>query len=109
MFNNYTFVSYRPIITDSNNSILKAHRAMPFKDANSSGDSVFSSGRSVYMRSLDLSLTKTNTSSNTKSIIRKKKFYGGTNRDASSIASRKRTYTIGLATTNETGSTITFS
>ena len=82
---------------------------MPFKDANSSGDSVFASGRSVYMRSLDLSLTKLQAPSNTQNIIWKKKFYGGTNRDASSIASRKRAHTIGLATTNEFGTNITFS
>uniref|UniRef100_A0A6C0B810 Uncharacterized protein n=1 Tax=viral metagenome TaxID=1070528 RepID=A0A6C0B810_9ZZZZ len=105
----FKFVSFPPILKDSNNSILTSRRAMPFKDANASGDSVFSFSRSTYMRSLDLSLTSSNTSEKTKQVIRKQKFYGGTNRDASSIADKRRTTTIGLSSTNEVGEKITFS
>uniref|UniRef100_A0A6C0B3D6 Uncharacterized protein n=1 Tax=viral metagenome TaxID=1070528 RepID=A0A6C0B3D6_9ZZZZ len=105
----YRFVSFPPIRNDINNTVLTAPRAMPFKDANASGDSVFSFGRSTYMRSLDLSLTNSKTPAKTKQVIWKKQFYGGTNRDASSIASKRRTTTIGLSSTNELGGKITFS
>lgn len=105
----FRFVSFPPVLKESNNALLTAQRAMPFKDANASGDSVFAFGRSTYMRSLDLSLTKPNISENTKHIIWKKKFYGGTNRDASSIADKRRTVAIGLTSLNEDGAPIRFS
>lgn len=106
---NYTFASFPPVLTEKNNRVLSAPRSMPFKDANSSGDTMFSTGRSVYMRSLDLTITRSDLSDSTRSVIEKKKFYGGTNRDASAIVNRKRNYTIGLATTNENGVETTFS
>jgi hypothetical protein len=109
MFKNYTFASFPPVKEENNNRILSAPRAMPFKDANSSGDSTFASGRAVYMKSLDLSLYNSSLPSNQQSMIWKKKFYGGTNRDASTVSTRNRNYAIGLATTNETGGKVTFS
>jgi len=105
----YNFVSFLPIRNDINNTVLTAPRAMPFKDSNASGDSVFSFGRSTYIRSLDLSLTNSNTPEKTKQVMWKQQFYGGTNRDASSIASKRRTTTIGLSSTNELGGKLTFS
>ena len=109
MFKNYTFASFPPVKEENNNRILNAPHSMPFKGANSSGDSTFSSGRAVYMKSLDLSLYNVAPSSNKQSLIWKKKFYGGTNRDASSIIEKKKTNTIGLATMNENGKEISFS
>jgi len=109
MFKNYTFASFPPVKQENNNRILNAPRAMPFKDANSSGDSVFASGRAVYIKSLDLSLQNLSAPSSDQSMIWKKKFYGSTRRDASSVLERKRNYAIGLATTNETGGSVTFS
>ena len=105
----FRFVSFPPVLKQSNNALLSAQRAMPFKDSNASGDSVFAFGRATYMRSLDLSLTKSNISENTQSLIWKKKFYGGTNRDASSISDKRRTNTIGLSSLNEYGMPIRFS
>lgn len=105
----FKFTSFPPIRNDINNTILTAPRAMPFKDANASGDSVFSFGRATYMRSLDLSLTNSNTSVKTKQVIWKQQLYGNTNRDASSIANKRRTTTIGLSSTNELGGKIAFS
>jgi hypothetical protein len=107
MFKNYTFVSFPPVKQENNNSILTAPRAMPFKGANSSGDSVFADGRAVYMKTLDLTL-KNLGPSKTQTVINKKKFYGGTNRDASVVIDRNRAYTIGT-TTNELGGNISFS
>ena len=109
MFNNYTFASFPPVKQQNNNRVLNAPMSMPFKSVNSSGDSAFSSGRSVYMRSLDLSLYNLQGPSNDKSIIWKKKFYGGTNRDASSVSKRNSNYAIGKSSINETGENITFS
>jgi hypothetical protein len=109
MFRNYTFTSFQPVKKEKNNRILNAPMAMPFKDANSSGDNSFSAGRSVYMRSLDLSLYKLQGPSNDQSIIWKKKFYGGTNRDASSVSKRNSDYAIGKSSINETGENTTFS
>jgi hypothetical protein len=109
MFRNYTFTSFQPVKKEKNNRILNAPMAMPFKSVNSSGDSAFSSGRSVYMRSLDLSLYNLQSPSNDQNMIWKKKFYGGTNRDASSVSKRNSNYAIGKATINETGENITFS
>lgn len=109
MFKNYTFASFPPVKQENNNRILNSPMSMPFKDVNSSGDSVFAYGRSVYMRSLDLSLYKLNAPSNNQSMIWKKKFYGGTNRDASSVSRRNGNYAIGKSSINETGENITFS
>jgi hypothetical protein len=106
---NFTFTSHPPVLNKSNNRILIAPKAMPFKNSNSSGDSTFSSGRAVYSRSLDLSLTKISSPSNEQSIIWKKKFCGGTNRDASSVAQRNKANTIGFSTINESGGEISFS
>ena len=106
---NFTFAAQKPILKESNNRILTASKAMPFKDINASGDSTFSAGRSVYSRSLDMSLTKLSAPSKTQSVIWKKKFYGGTNRDASSVVSRNKANTIGFATINENGGEISFS
>jgi hypothetical protein len=44
--------SYQPYtIQDINNGMLSTRNAMPMKDANAIGDSVFSQGREQYMRS----------------------------------------------------------
>jgi len=106
---NFTFTSHPPVLNKSNNRILIAPKAMPFKNSNSSGDSTFSSGRAVYSKSLDTSLTKLSSPSYDQSIIWKKKFCGGTNRDASSVAERKKANNIGFATINESGGEISFS
>jgi len=109
MFNNFTFASFPPVKRENNNRVLNAPMAMPFKDANASGDSNFAAGRSVYIRSLDLSLYNLQAPSNDQSMIWKKKFYGGTNRDASSVSRRNSNYAIGKASINETGENVTFS
>jgi len=106
---NFTFRSYPPVLKENNNRILTAPKAMPFKDANSSGDNTFSTGRSIYSRSLDTSLANLSSPSKIQSIIWKKKFYGGTNRDASSVSLRNKAHTIGAATINENGGEISFS
>lgn len=109
MFKNYSFTSFPPVKQENNNRILNAPMSMPFKDANSSGDSSFAAGRSVYIKSLDLSLYKLSSPSNDQNMIWKKKFYGGTNRDASSVSRRNSNYAIGKSSINETGENITFS
>jgi hypothetical protein len=109
MVKTYTFVSFPPVKQQNNNRVLNAPMAMPFKDTNSSGDSNFAAGRSVYMRSLDLSLYNLQSPSNDQTMIWKKKFYGGTNRDASSVSRRNSNYAIGKSSINETGGNITFS
>jgi hypothetical protein len=109
MFKNYTFASFPPVKQENNNRILNAPMSMPFKDANASGDSNFAAGRSVYIKSLDLSLYKLSSPSNDQSMIWKKKFYGGTNRDASFVSKRNSNYAIGKSSINETGENVTFS
>jgi hypothetical protein len=109
MFNNFTFTSFPPVKQQNNNRVLNAPMAMPFKDSNASGNSNFALGRSVYMRSLDLSLYNLQAPSNDQTMIWKKKFYGGTNRDASSISRRNSNYAIGKSSINETGGNVTFS
>jgi len=106
----FTFTSFPPTKNDMNNAILTAPNAMPFKDANSSGDSNFSSGRRVFNKSLDLSIYNAPTgSTKQKTIWKQQKFYGSTNHDASARIERRRDHTIGLATTNPKGLKISFS
>jgi hypothetical protein len=109
MFNNYRFASFPPVKQQNNNRVLIAPMSMPFKDANSSGDSTFAAGRSVYIKSLDLSLYNLQAPSNNQSMIWKKKFYGGTNRDASSVSRRNSNYAIGKSSINEIGENVAFS
>jgi hypothetical protein len=68
-------------------------RAMPAKDINADGNSVFSMSRRRFNRVMPLS-----TQSNT--IQQEKKWYGVSNRDASRVTESARVAEIGIGTTN---------
>jgi hypothetical protein len=82
-----------PIITSLNNGTLSGLRAMPAKDINADGNSVFSMSRRRFNRVMPLS-----TQSNM--IQQEKKWYGVSNRDASQVTTNTRIAEIGIGTTN---------
>ena len=109
MFSKFLFTAFPPVKIDTNNRILNAPKAMPLKNDNAAGDSLFSIARHEYVESLDVSMNSPNYSNAAKAVIRKKKYLGSTNRDMSALISRKTTNTIGLATLNAAHQNIAFS
>lgn len=80
-------------IENINNCELKFPRAIPLKDSTSDGSSTFSMYRRTY----------TNMFSNLKTTqqqINSKKWYGGNNRDASSVIEKQRNKEVGKGTLN---------
>jgi len=96
------FSSYPPIKSDINNRTLKGQKAMPLKNDNADGTSVFSMGRHAYVETVG-------TLNNSVAIQLKKKYLGGNNRDASSIIANKKRNQIGYGSVNASGQNISFS
>lgn len=71
--------AFPPIINETNNGILSAIKASPFKDINSDSSDVFSSNRKIFAA--------------TQSTQANKKWFG--NRDASQIVANRRINSIG--------------
>ncbi len=88
----------KPIITQINNGTLTGMKAMPQKDISSDGTSYFAHDRRAYAESL---------TSYTNQQLYKKKFIGG-NRDASSVAARRRTNEVGNGSLNASNAQISF-
>ncbi len=88
----------KPILTQINNGTLTGMKAMPQKDSTSDGTSNFAQDRHVYAESL---------TSYTAAQWKQKKFIGG-NRDASSVASRRRTNEVGNGSLNASGNQLSF-
>jgi hypothetical protein len=94
----YNFM-YSP--THSNNGILTARKAMPMKEMNSDGDSSFAMDRRVYMR--------TPISSDTPTVIAKKKWYGGSSvRDSTLVMEKRVQNEVGVGTLNAGGNPSAF-
>lgn len=90
----YKFLSIHSL----NNSILSGVKAMPLKDSTSDNTSTFSQNRSRYMSGY---FPQTTTQ------IQQKKWMN-TNRDASSVAHRRRVNTIGNGTLNASEEPMSF-
>ncbi len=88
----------RPIRTEINNGTLSGMKAMPQKDSTSDGTSDFALDRRAYAESL---------TSYSATQLKQKKFIGG-NRDASSVAERRRTNEVGNGSLNASGGQISF-
>ena len=86
-------ISNRPIITQINNGTLSGIKAMPQKDSTSNGTSNFAADRHNYYESH---------TSYTAAQLKQKKFIGG-NRDASSVAARRRVNEVGNGSLNASG------
>lgn len=92
-----------PIINDINNGILNGIKAMPQKDISSDGTNNFSLFRNEYTRSYPQSNMN---DINKDSII--KKWYGSSNRDASSYIREKHTNVIGVGSLNASNKPFSF-
>lgn len=88
----------KPILTQINNGTLSGIKAMPQKDITSNGTSDFAQDRRAYAESL---------TSYTNTQWKQKKFIGG-NRDASSVAARRRTNEVGNGSLNAANAQISF-
>jgi hypothetical protein len=88
-------------LTESNNAVLYAPKAMPMKDITSTNESQFSMDRRQYMKTIQ---TITNFNINLP-----KKWYGGTaNRDASHIIQNQRIQNTGKGSLNSSGNAFSF-
>lgn len=88
----------KPILTQINNGTLTGQKAMPQKDITSNGTSNFAQDRHAYAETL---------TSYTNQQWKQKKFIGG-NRDASSVAARRRTNEVGTGSLNASGEQLSF-
>lgn len=80
-------------IINNNNNKLSFSKGVPMKDSTSDGSSSFEMGRKLYTNMFS-GLQTNNQVSN------QKKWYGGSNNDASSITERKRYREIGKGSIN---------
>ena len=92
-----------PIKNDINNGVLNSIKAMPQKDITSDGNDSFAMFRNEYMRTYPQSNMN---DINKGKII--KKWYGSTNRDASSFVREKHTNEIGVGTFNNLNKPFSF-
>lgn len=88
----------KPILTQINNGTLSGMKAMPQKDITSDGTSDFAMDRHAYAESL---------TSYSNQQWKQKKFIGG-NRDASSVAARRRTNEVGNGSLNASGGQMSY-
>jgi hypothetical protein len=84
------------IIQVINNNQMTARHAMPHKEAVADGTSSFSAARQVYMN-FQYPTSQSD-----------KKWFGGSNRDASSVIDRRRNSVIGNTSLNEAGKSLSF-
>lgn len=96
------FSSFPPTKSGMNNRTLNGQKAMPLKNDNADGTSVFAMGRHGYVETVG-------TLNNSVAIQLKKKYLGGNNRDASSIIANKKRNQIGNGSVNASGQNISFS
>ena len=80
-------------IQDINNKELAFPKAMPLKDSTSDGTSSFGMGRRTYLNMFS-NLQTTNAQKDAK------KWFGGSNRDASAITEKRRNSEMGKGTMN---------
>lgn len=97
MSKNYFFkIHSSPIIQNINNSTLSGAFAMPLADINMNRDNEFSMNRHLY------------SNENYATVPLEKKWVGVSNRDSSSLTSRRRVREVGNATTNITNGKLSF-
>ena len=86
----------KPILENLNNSILGGRSAMPQKAPTSTNENQFSMNRVLYTKTIN-SFTN---------VLTEKTYYGGKNRDASSVIQRRNILTVGEK--NHSGKNISF-
>ena len=85
-------------LREMNNGILSTRKAMPQKDLTSDGDSSFAMNRRVYM---DTEIQP--------SVLKKKKWYGGSSvRDSSVVIEKRVKNQVGNGTLNRDGAPMSF-
>jgi hypothetical protein len=92
----YMSLSEKPILENMNNSILGGRAAMPQKAPMSTNENQFSMNRVLYAKTIN-SFTNT---------LNEKTYYGGKNRDASSVIQRRNILAVGEK--NQSGQQISF-
>ena len=86
--------------TNTNNGELRGKSAMPQKSSTASNENQFSMNRLLFSKTIRTFTTET------VDIQKEKKFYGGSNRDASSVMQRRKVFNVGVK--NHSGGIMSF-